>query len=70
MNALAIGVITNWSGANNSSFLVNLLQTRNTLKPQFARWTQNQSIILLAKRDTTHPVLIFVGLIFIENFHI
>ena len=33
MNALSIGVITNWSGAYNSSFLVNFLQANNMPKP-------------------------------------
>ena len=68
MNALPIGVITNWGGANNSSFFADLLQTRNMPKPQFARWTQNQSIILSAKGGTP-PVLVFVCLTFVVNFH-
>ena len=68
MNALPIWVITNWGGANNSSFLADLLQTKNMPKPQFARWTQNQSIILFAK-GATPPVLVCVCLTFVENFH-
>ncbi len=68
LNSLPIGVITNWSCANNSSFLVNLLQTRKMAKPQFVRRAQNQCITLLAK-GATPPILVFVGLTLIENFH-
>ena len=36
-------------------------QTRNIPKPPFARWTQNQGIVLLAKGSTT-SIIVFVGL--------
>ena len=35
INALPIGVITNWSGAYNSSFLVNFLQANGIPKPNW-----------------------------------
>ena len=69
MNVLAIRVINNWSDANNSSFLVNLLQTRNMPEPQFARWAQNQGITLLAK-GATPPILVFVCFALVDNFRI
>ena len=57
MNALSIGVITNWSGAYNSSFLVNFLQANNMPKPNLQdghKTNHNNSLQTLPSENFWH----------------
>ena len=57
MNAPPIGAITIWSGAYNSSFLVNFLQANNMPKPNLQDGHKTNASFVLQKGP--HPRYLF-----------
>ena len=68
MNAPPIGAITIWSGAYNSSFLVNFLQANNMPKPNLQDGHKTNASFVLQK-GPHHHYLFTVRLVLFENFH-